>query len=123
MKDYLKSCVEDGLAKGIRIDGYEIGGKTGTSEKIPRELGKVVTSFVSFAPVNDPQIAMIVTVDDPKGQSLFGSSVAGPASKEILEKSLQGEEYSQAKARMEAAKNAYEYLEDNGYIINIYKDV
>ncbi len=88
MKDYLQSCVEDGLAKGIRIEGYEIGGKTGTSEKIPRELGKVVTSFVSFAPVNDPQIAMIVTVDDPKGQSLFGSSVAGPASKEILEKTL-----------------------------------
>lgn len=89
MKSYLKSCVDDGLAKGIQIDGYAIGGKTGTSEKLPRELGKVVTSFVSFAPVNDPKIALIVSVDDPVGETLFGSTVAGKTSKEILEKVLQ----------------------------------
>ena len=86
LKTYLKSCVDDGLAKGVQIDGYQIGGKTGTSEKLPRELGKVVTSFVSFAPVNDPKVALIVSVDDPVGESVFGSTVAGKTSKEILEK-------------------------------------
>ena len=89
MRNYLKSTVEDGLAKGVKIDGYAIGGKTGTSEKIPRELGKVVTSFCSFAPVNNPKVVLIVSVDDPVGGSLYGSSVAGPASREILEKILQ----------------------------------
>ncbi len=89
MKLYLKSCVDEGLAKGIQIDGYSIGGKTGTSEKLPRGTNKVVTSFVSFAPVNDPKIALIVSVDDPVGETLFGSTVAGKTSKEILEKVLQ----------------------------------
>ena len=62
---YLKSTVDDGLAKKAGVTGYSIGGKTGTAEKVPRGSGNYVVSFIGFAPVDDPQVVVYVVVDEP----------------------------------------------------------
>ena len=75
-----------GTATGAAIDGYELGGKTGTAEK-PDETGgysktKFVASFVGFAPAAHPRLLVAVMVDEPKGD-IYGGTVAGPAFKQI----------------------------------------
>jgi len=75
-----------GTASGAAIDGYELGGKTGTAEK-PDENGgysktKFVASFVGFAPAAHPRLLVAVMVDEPKGD-IYGGTVAGPAFKDI----------------------------------------
>jgi cell division protein FtsI (penicillin-binding protein 3) len=75
-----------GTATGAAIEGYELGGKTGTAEK-PDETGgysktKFVASFVGFAPAKDPRLLVAVMVDEPKGD-IYGGTVAGPAFKKI----------------------------------------
>jgi cell division protein FtsI (penicillin-binding protein 3) len=75
-----------GTATGAAIEGYELGGKTGTAEK-PDENGgysktKFVASFVGFAPAKDPRLLVAVMVDEPKGD-IYGGTVAGPAFKKI----------------------------------------
>jgi cell division protein FtsI (penicillin-binding protein 3) len=75
-----------GTATGAAIEGYELGGKTGTAEK-PDETGgysktKFVASFVGFAPAKDPRLLVAVMVDEPKGD-IYGGVVAGPAFKKI----------------------------------------
>jgi cell division protein FtsI (penicillin-binding protein 3) len=80
-----------GTATGAGIDGYELGGKTGTAEK-PDENGgysktKFVASFVGFAPAERPQLLVAVMVDEPKGD-IYGGTVAGPAFKDITNYAL-----------------------------------
>jgi cell division protein FtsI/penicillin-binding protein 2 len=80
-----------GTATGAGIDGYELGGKTGTAEK-PDEHGgysktKFVASFVGFAPAKRPQLLVAVMVDEPKGD-IYGGTVAGPAFKDITNYAL-----------------------------------
>jgi cell division protein FtsI (penicillin-binding protein 3) len=75
-----------GTATGAAIEGYELGGKTGTAEK-PDETGgysktKFVASFVGFAPAKNPRLLVAVMVDEPKGD-IYGGTVAGPAFKKI----------------------------------------
>jgi cell division protein FtsI (penicillin-binding protein 3) len=80
-----------GTATGAAIDGYELGGKTGTAEK-PDEHGgysktKFVASVVGFAPAKDPKLLVAVMVDEPQGD-IYGGTVAGPAFKKITEFAL-----------------------------------
>jgi cell division protein FtsI (penicillin-binding protein 3) len=80
-----------GTATGAKIDGYELGGKTGTAEK-PDENGgysktKFIASFVGFAPAKHPKLLVAVMVDEPKGD-IYGGTVAGPAFKDITEYAL-----------------------------------
>jgi cell division protein FtsI/penicillin-binding protein 2 len=80
-----------GTATGAKIDGYELGGKTGTAEK-PDENGgysktKFVASFVGFAPAKHPKLLVAVMVDEPKGD-IYGGTVAGPAFKDITNYAL-----------------------------------
>lgn len=65
LKEYMYQTVESGTGKRVRIEGYTIGGKTGTAEKQPRGNEKYVISFIGFAPVEKPQIVVFVTVDEP----------------------------------------------------------
>lgn len=76
LKDYMYHTVESGTGKRVRIDGYTIGGKTGTAEKLPRGNEKYVISFIGFAPVEKPKIVLYVVVDEPKeaDQSHSGAS-------------------------------------------------
>ncbi len=87
----LESVVSQGSGKNAYIPGYRVGGKTGTAQKY--KDGKVVRdthigSFIGFAPADDPQIAVLVVVDEPDVAIDYGSVVAAPYAKMILEKSL-----------------------------------
>jgi cell division protein FtsI/penicillin-binding protein 2 len=79
-----------GTATGAAIDGYELGGKTGTAEKAENggySKDKYVASFVGFAPAKHPRLLVAVMVDEPKGD-IYGGTVAGPAFKKIANYAL-----------------------------------
>lgn len=77
---------EGGGSKGA-VEGYSVGGKTATSEKLPRGNGKYISSFIGFAPVEDPQVIAICIIDEPKG-IYYGGTVAAPVIKELYENIL-----------------------------------
>lgn len=86
----MESVVTDGSGKSAYIPGYRIGGKTGTADKIENgryASGKVYSSFVALAPIDDPRLAVLVVVDEPQGVR-FGSLTAAPAVHDILKDSL-----------------------------------
>ena len=89
MREAMEYVVSDGGAGAAKITGYRIGGKTGTANKV--EDGKYgnyyYSSFLGMAPMDDPQIAILVVVDSPKG-SYYGSLTAGPIAKSILQDTL-----------------------------------
>ncbi len=72
----MESVVTNGTAKKAYVAGYRVGGKTGTSEKYPRGNGKYIASFVGVAPMDDPQYAVLVMIDEPIGGSTDGGGAA-----------------------------------------------
>ena len=74
MRQFLKNVVSEGTGKKATVEGYEIGGKTGTAEKLPRGNGKYILSFIGFAPVDDPQVVIYVVADEPELQSGSGEA-------------------------------------------------
>ncbi len=87
MKSILESVVSKGTGNKTYIPGYRVGGKTATSEKLPRRNGKYIASFLAFAPAENPQVLALVLVDEPQGV-YYGGQVAGPVMKELLENTL-----------------------------------
>lgn len=87
MRPILESVVQVGSGNKTYIPGYRIGGKTATSEKLPRRSGKYIASFCAFAPAEDPQVIALVLIDEPQGV-YYGGQVAGPVMKELLENIL-----------------------------------
>lgn len=65
LRQMLYETVEEGTGSKARVEGYTIGGKTGTAEKHPRDEGRYLVSFISFSPVDDPQIMVYVVIDEP----------------------------------------------------------
>ncbi|MGM9552145.1 MAG: penicillin-binding transpeptidase domain-containing protein [Clostridia bacterium] len=88
MRAALEGVVATGTGKTAYVEGYRIGGKTGTSEKLPRGQGKYVASFIGFAPADDPQIVCLMLLDEPGAGQTGGSAVAAPAVAKILTDSL-----------------------------------
>ena len=85
---YLEQVVENGSGKQAYIEGYRVGGKTGTAQKYQNGVisqGKYVMSFIGFFPANKPKYLCLVIVDEPVGGT-YGSTVAAPYAKEIFEK-------------------------------------
>lgn len=74
MRQFLKSVVTEGTGQKAAVEGYEVGGKTGTAEKLPRGNGKYILSFIGFAPVDDPQVVIYVVADEPELQSGSGEA-------------------------------------------------
>lgn len=88
LREMLKAVIENGVKNG-RVAGYDIGGKTGTSEKVAEmnatgENGLYIASFMGFAPIDDPEIAVLVMIDEPRGSLHMGSAVAAPVASEIF---------------------------------------
>jgi len=81
---WMETVVQKGSGKGVRINGYRIGGKTGTAEKIHDDLKKLC-SFVAILPIEQPQFVVVVAIDEPKKAYAYGSTVAVPVAKEIIE--------------------------------------
>lgn len=87
MKMLLEAVVSEGGGKNAYIDGYSIGGKTATSEKLPRSSNKYISSFIGFAPADNPKIMAILLIDEPEGV-YYGGTIAAPVVKEIFENIL-----------------------------------
>lgn len=87
MKELLEAVVYDGTGKRAYLPGFRIGGKTATSEKLPRGNGKYISSFVGFAPANDPQVIAIVLIDEPTG-IYYGGAIAAPVIAELFDNIL-----------------------------------
>lgn len=88
LKEYMYQTVEAGTGKRAWIEGYSIGGKTGTAEKQPRGNEKYVISFIGFAPVEKPQIVLYVTVDEPNEADQSHSGAASLLAHDIFEEVL-----------------------------------
>ena len=92
MRQMMEKVVSEGGGKKASIPGYRIAGKTGTAEKKAVNggyaKGEYITSFVGFVPADKPKYAMLVMVDTPKGSNIYGSQVAAPIFKDVLQQIL-----------------------------------
>ncbi len=95
LKDMMLAVVEGGTGTRAQIDGVKVCGKTGTAEKANKDRagydeGRSITSFIGFAPYDDPEIAIIIVIDEPQGEenTIWGGTVAAPVFRNIMEFSL-----------------------------------
>lgn len=87
MRYILEQVVAEGSGKRASLPGYRIGGKTATSEKLPRSLKKYISSFLGFAPADDPQVMALITIDEPVG-IYYGGTIAAPVIADIFQNIL-----------------------------------
>lgn len=110
VREALESVVAKGTGRPAFIDGYRVGGKTGTAQKVVNgrySASEHIVSFVGFAPADDPQIVVYTAVDNPKGIQ-FGGVVAAPIVQNILEDSLH---YMKVPQRTDQLSKVYKYGE------------
>ncbi|MGO1367825.1 peptidoglycan D,D-transpeptidase FtsI family protein [Senegalia sp. (in: firmicutes)] len=91
MLEIMEKVVSEGSGKNAYIEGYRVGGKTGTSQKAidgKYVNGKYVASFVGVAPINNPRLVVLTVIDEPNKASHFGGVIAAPVSKNIIEETL-----------------------------------
>lgn len=143
VREMMQSVVENGTGKNAYVSGYSVGGKTGTSTKLGEtsddEDEKYIVSFAAIAPCDDPEIAMIIIVDEPN-QDLGGGAICGPIAATVIEEamnvlgvepsystddddstvttpSVTGMTLSEAKAEIEDAGLEYEVIGDGSSVI------
>ena len=87
MRYVLEQVVAEGSGKRAALAGFRIGGKTATSEKLPRSLKKYISSFVGFAPADNPQVIALITIDEPQG-IYYGGTIAAPVIADIFKNIL-----------------------------------
>ena len=87
MRYLLEQVVAEGSGKRASLPGYRIGGKTATSEKLPRSLKKYISSFLGFAPADDPKVMALITIDEPVG-IYYGGTIAAPVIADIFQNIL-----------------------------------
>ena len=80
----LEQVVAEGSGKKAAVSGFHIGGKTATSEKLPRSRKKYISSFLGFAPADDPQVIALITIDEPEG-IYYGGTIAAPVIRDLFE--------------------------------------
>ena len=83
MRYILEQVVAEGSGKRAKLPGYRVGGKTATSEKLPRSLKKYISSFLGFAPADDPHVIALITIDEPVG-IYYGGTIAAPVVADIF---------------------------------------
>ena len=87
MRYVLEQVVAEGSGKRAALEGFRIGGKTATSEKLPRSLKKYISSFLGFAPADDPRVMALITIDEPQG-IYYGGTIAAPVIGELFKNIL-----------------------------------
>lgn len=87
MKMLLEAVVAEGGGKNAYIEGYRIGGKTATSEKLPRSSNKYISSFLGFAPADNPKVIVLLLIDEPEGV-YYGGTIAAPVVRSVFENIL-----------------------------------
>ncbi len=87
IKMILEQGVENGTGKNGYVEGYRVGGKTATSETLPRGRGKYISSFLGFAPADNPNILAVAIINNPKG-TYYGGTIAAPIVRQLFENIL-----------------------------------
>lgn len=87
MRYILEQVVAEGSGRQAQVEGYRVGGKTATSEKLPRSMKKYISSFLGFAPADDPQVIALITIDEPTGV-YYGGTIAAPVIADIFKNIL-----------------------------------
>ena len=111
MRSLLEKVVSDGGGNKAYIEGYQIGGKTATSQTLPRSAHRYIASFMCFAPADDPQVLCLVIINNPSGV-YYGGTIAAPVAKELFLNILpyldipKSQDASQAKESQSADRNA-----------------
>ena len=85
---WMEDVVTEGTGKNAFVSGYHVAGKTGTSEKLGASNDAYIASFAGFAPCSDPEISVVIVIDDPKGANYSGGIIAAPVAGEVIEKTL-----------------------------------
>lgn len=83
LRNVLEKVVSEGSGRNAKIEGYTIGGKTATSQTLPRSANKYISSFLGFAPAKDPQVLALCIINNPQG-IYYGGTIAAPVVKEIF---------------------------------------
>ena len=84
IKDYMLGVVEEGTGASAAVEGYAVGGKTGTAEKLPRGNGKYLVSFIGYAPQENPQVMVYVVIDEPNSAVQANSGYATQLASQIM---------------------------------------
>lgn len=87
MREILEMVVKDGSGRNGSVEGYRVGGKTATSQTLPRGSGRYISSYIGFAPADDPQVIAIAIVNNPQGV-YYGGQVAAPIIRQLFENIL-----------------------------------
>lgn len=87
MREILEMVVKEGSGKNGKVEGYRVGGKTATSQTLPRGTGRYISSFIGFAPADDPQVIAVAIVNTPQGV-YYGGQVAAPIIRQLFENIL-----------------------------------
>lgn len=87
MKMLLEQVVENGGGKNAIVEGYRVGGKTATSQTLPRGSGRYISSFLGFAPADDPQVIALAIINNPQG-TYYGGQIAAPVVRQLFENIL-----------------------------------
>ncbi|MCD8390222.1 MAG: PASTA domain-containing protein [Firmicutes bacterium] len=135
MCEILESVVSspDATGKNAYVKGCRIGGKTGTSEKMPRGTDARIASFIGFAPANDPQVVCLIMLDEPQVANRYGGTIAAPLAGELLEMTLEylgiEKQYSEDEepdvtievpdVRNDSVTSAQSELSDAGFTVKI----
>lgn len=87
MRSLLEKVVSEGTGKNAKVEGFSIGGKTATSQTLPRSANRYISSFLGFAPAEDPKVLVLVIINDPQGV-YYGGTIAAPIAQQIFENIL-----------------------------------
>lgn len=91
VRETLESVVTNGTGRNAFIDGYRVGGKTGTAQKVQNGIymvGNYITSFIGFLPANDPEVIVYIAVDNAKGITQYGGTIAAPIARSVLNEAI-----------------------------------
>lgn len=114
LRSVLEKVVSEGSGKRAYIEGFSIGGKTATSQTLPRSANKYISSFLGFAPAEDPQVLALLIINNPQG-IYYGGTIAAPVVKEIFSNILPylGIEKQAVPEKEDSTENSEENSEEN----------
>lgn len=111
VKSTLESVVTNGTGRPAFIDGYRVGGKTGTAQKVKDGIymvGNYIVSFIGFLPANDPEVIVYIAVDNAKGVTQYGGTIAAPIARTVLNDAIEALDIEKPEG---ASEKKYNYLD------------
>jgi stage V sporulation protein D (sporulation-specific penicillin-binding protein) len=113
----LESVVTNGTGRQAYIEGYRVGGKTGTAQKVNNGrymVGNYIVSFIGFLPADDPQVVVYLAIDNPKGITQYGGTVAAPIVKTIMKDAINALDI---KRREDGSEMKYNWYDKKYYMV------